>query len=151
MCIQFSWVRKMGLRTALLPSTVFYVLGLLAKINLLSDSMNMVPDMSSFWRLYVHALLEFGACSLPSLLWPGVAVPPRQCGQPHPSRPFLQNVADSECLGRRVKAGSAYYWWLCRALSHVCSSETHAEGCYASNGLLWLFLCICPVAFFEIT
>lgn len=48
MCIQFSWVRKMGLRTALLSGIVFYVLGLLAKINALSDSINVVPDMLLF-------------------------------------------------------------------------------------------------------
>lgn len=40
------WVRKMSLRTALLSGTVFDVLGFLAKINALSDSMNVVPDMS---------------------------------------------------------------------------------------------------------
>lgn len=48
MCMQFSWVRKMGSRTALLSGTVLYVLGLLARVNALSDSMNVVPDMLLF-------------------------------------------------------------------------------------------------------
>lgn len=29
--------------------------------------------------------------------------------QPHPSHPFLHDVADPECLGRRVGAGQAWY------------------------------------------
>lgn len=68
---------KVGWRTALLSGTVFYVCGLLAKINMLSESMNMVSDMSVFWRLYINGLLELRACCIPSMLWPGVAVPPR--------------------------------------------------------------------------
>lgn len=148
------WVRKMSLRTALLSGTVFDVLGFLAKINALSDSMNMEPDMSMLWRLYIHGLLEPRACFITSVLWPGVAVPLSLVCQTHPSHPFLQNVADTECMGRRVKTGQVYYWQFCRAFtqaSTVCGSDTRAEGWYVNNGLLWLFLCICPVAFFEIT
>lgn len=141
----------MGSRTALLPGRIFDVPGLLAKRSALSDSGNMVPDVSLFWRLYVHGLLEPVSCSIPAMLWPGVAVPPSFVCQPHPSYPFLHNVADPECLGRRVETGQSCCWQFCRALPRLPRfvDQGPVMSCwYGPNGLLCFFSYIYPVVYF---
>lgn len=143
-----SWTRKMDLRTASLPGRVFDIPGLLAKRSALSYSGNSVPDVSLFWGLYVHGLLEPSSCSM---CW--CCSPSRPCV---PAPPFSSLPAQrgwSPVPGQGVGAGQAPYWL---TLLHsnspaprVCSQGPLMSCWCGPRGLLWLHVFTQLILFFP--
>lgn len=58
-------MRKVDLKTVLLSGTMFDILGLLTRINVLSGSLNIAHPC---FEGCINGLLEVEACSFPSLL-----------------------------------------------------------------------------------